>query len=101
MAITTQQVYEAVMEIKGQLVTLGRTVQQNCTDIALLQQHDTNQHTLEDKRDKRDDKRDLAITSLDAAVQAIALENARAVRTGAIVASVITVVGMIAVALLR
>ncbi len=101
MPITTQQVYEAVIEIKGQLTTLGRTVQQNCTDIALLQQRDSNQHMIEDKRDKRDDKRDSAITSLDAAVQAIALENARAVRTGAIIASIITVVGMIAVALLK
>lgn len=92
--ISIGQVYDEVIKVQVKLDSMGKIVQQNCVDIALLQQRDVNHGAQEDKRDKR-------IESLDDAVNAIQLDNARAIRTSAIIGALIAAIAGIVVAIIK
>ena len=84
-SITTKQVYEAVIDLGKKFEGLKTCVEAHSTAIALLQQRDANHRGQEDKRDRR-------IESLDDAVRAIQVDNARATRNSAVIAALIAII---------
>jgi len=103
--VTSEQILEAIKgygtatndrlsAIEAHLEKLNGTVRQNCTEIALLKQHGA-------EHDEQADKREEHIEELDTAVRAVQIDNARAVKTSAVIAAVITAIGGVIVGLLR